>query len=89
MELAHRLLKSDSPVLSVIYLALKIFNLSLKLGSVPKCWKTKRVSPLYKGDLKTDPSNFRPISILPIPMKIFEKIVHDQVSEFIKEKIFI
>ena len=87
MELALRLLKSGSPVLS-IYLA-KIFNLSLKLGSVPKCWKTKRVSPLYKGDLKTDPSNFRPISILPIPMKIFEKIVHDQVSEFIKESKFL
>ena len=33
----------------------------------------KRVSPVHKGDVKTDPSNFRPISILPIPMKIFEK----------------
>ena len=82
-----RLLKPGSPVLS-IYLA-KIFNLSLKLGSVPKCWKTKRIFPLYKGDLKTEPSNFKPISILPISMKIFEKIVQDQVSEFIKENKFL
>ena len=81
------LLKSGSLVLS-IHLA-KIFNLSWKLGTVPKCWKTKRVSPLDKGDLKTDPSNFRPISILLIPMKIFEKNVHDQVSEFIKENKFL
>ena len=49
----------------------------------------KRVSPVHKGDVKTDLSNFRPISILPIPMKIFEKIVHDQVSTFIKENTFL
>ena len=49
----------------------------------------KRVSPVHKGDKKTDPINFRPISILPIPMKSFEKIVHDQVSAFIKESEFL
>ena len=46
----------------------------------------KGLSPVHKSDVKTKPSNFRPISLLPIPMKIFEKIVHDQVSTFIKEK---
>ena len=69
-----RILKAGSPVLS-IYLA-QIFNQSLNTGYVPKCWKIKRVSPIHKGDKKTDPNNFRPISILPIPMKFFEKIVH-------------
>ena len=63
----------------------KIFNKSLQTGYVPKVWKIKRVSPLHKGESKTDCNNFRPISILPIPMKIFEKIVHDQVFCFIKE----
>ena len=66
-----------------------IFNYSLAAGYVPKRWKTKRVSPVHKGDVKTDPSNFRPIFILPLPMKIFEKIVHDQVSAFIKESDFL
>ena len=32
----------------------------------------KRVSPVHKGDVKTDPRNLRPISILPIPMKFFD-----------------
>ena len=82
-----RILKAGEPVLS-IYFAI-IFNCSLATGYVPKCWKTIRVSPIYKVDVKTDPSNFRPISILPIPMKIFEKIVHDQVSAFIKESDFL
>ena len=78
-----RILKAGEPVLS-IYLAI-ICNYSLATDYVPKCWKTKRASPVHKGDVKTAPSNFRPISILPIPKKIFEKIVHDQVSVFIKE----
>ena len=85
--IGSRILKAGAPVLS-IYLS-KIFNFSLATGYVPKCWKMKRVSPVHKGDVKTDPSNFRPISILPIPMKIFEKIVHDQVSTFIKENTFL
>ena len=84
-----RILKAGSPVLS-IYLA-QIFNQSLNIGYVPKCWKIKRVSPIHKGDKKTDkktdPNNFRPISILAIPMKFFEKIVHDQVSVFVKTHI--
>ena len=50
---------------------------------------TLRKKCVHKGDVKTDPSNFRPISILPIPMKIFEKIVLDQVSTFIKENSFL
>ena len=47
--------------------------------AIPECWKIRRDSPVHKGDVKTDRSNFRPI--LSIPMKI----VHDQVSAFIKE----
>ena len=85
--IGSRILKAGAPVLS-IYLS-KIFNCSLATGYVPKYWKMKRVSPVHKGDVKTDPSNFRPISILPISMKIFEKIVHDQVSTFIKENTFL
>ena len=81
------LLKAGSPVLS-IYLA-SLFNTSLLTAYVPKCWKTKRVSPIHKSGLKSDPDNYRPISILPIPMKIFEKLVHEQFSAFISEHNFL
>ena len=67
----------------------KKFSLKLKIGSVPKCCKTKTVSTLYKEDLRTDPNNFRPISTFPISMEPFEDIVHDQISEFIKENKFL
>ena len=46
-----------------------MFNYSLETGDVPKCLKIQRVSPVHKEDVKTDPSNFRPIYNLHIPMR--------------------
>ena len=50
----------------------------------------ERVSAVHKFFGKTDPSNFRPIHILPTPRKCFERIVHDQVftteSDFLNDK---
>ena len=76
-----RVLKSGSPIIS-FYLT-HIFNLSLRTGCVPKCWKKKRVTPVFKKGDTDDVNNYRPISIIPIAMKIFEKIVHSQVSTFL------
>ena len=76
-------LKAGSPILA--YYLTHIYNLSLRTGVVPKCWKRKRVTPIFKKGDADDVSNYRPISILPIPMKVFEKIVHFQVSEFLEK----
>ena len=48
-------------------------------------WKKKRLTPVFKNGDTEDVNNYRPISILPIAMKIFEKIVHRQVSDFLDE----
>ena len=71
--LCVRILKAGAPELChpLAYL----YNLSLASGVVPTCWKTKRVSPLHKGGDLDDINNYRPISILPVSMKIFEKLV--------------
>ena len=42
--------------------------------------------PLYKKGKKTDPKNYRPISLLPVISKILEKVIHDQTMEFVNEK---
>ena len=76
-----RALKSGSPILS-FYLT-HLFNLSLSTGIVPSCWKKKRVTPVFKKGDSDDVNNYRPISILPITMKVFEKVVHYQVSAFL------
>ena len=75
-------LKAGSPILA--YYLTHIYNLSLRTGVVPKCWKKKRITPLFKKGDVDDVNNYRPISILPVTMKIFEKIVHYQISEFLE-----
>ena len=82
-EIGVRAIKAGSPILS-FYLT-HIFNLSLSTGCVPSSWKKKRVTPVFKKGDTEDVNNYRPISILPIAMKIFEKIVHRQVSDFLDE----
>ena len=41
-----------------------IFNLSLKKGNFPECLKVAKVTPIYKRGAKSDPENYRPISVL-------------------------
>ena len=53
---------------------LKIINIGIQTGSFPQLLKNAKRFPIYKGGPKNDPSNYRPISILPIP-KLIEKHV--------------
>ena len=41
-------------------------NLSIKLNSFPRSCKIAKVKPLFKKGSRTDPQNYRPISLLPI-----------------------
>lgn len=82
-KIGVRVLKAGLQVFSPVLT--KLFNKSLTTGYVPSCWKNKRVSPLFKSGDPSDVNNYRPISILPVVMKVFEKIVHEQMVEFLLE----
>ena len=56
----------------------QLCNLSVLLSSFPNDCKIAKVIPLYKKGSKTDPKNYRPISLLPLLFKIVEKVIHDQ-----------
>ena len=61
-----------------------IFNLSLCLGVIPEDFKTARVTPVYKGKGdKSDPNNYRPISVVPTLAKILEKQVKIQLINYL------
>ena len=65
-----------------------ILNLSLKQGIFPNELKIAKVLPLYKNGDCTQMTNYRPVSILPIFSKIFEKIMYVRLLSFInKHKI--
>ena len=60
-----------------------IINLSFSEGIVPVEIKTARIVPLYKAKDVHDFSNYRPISILPLISKVFEKLIHARLYKFL------
>ena len=43
----------------------------------------RKVKPLFKKGSKTDSSNYRPLSLLPLFCKFFERVILDQTKEFL------
>ena len=64
---------------SISYILCDLYNLSFELSEVPDIWKIAKVTPLPKAGNHNDVSNLRPISLLPLPSKLIEKIVHDRI----------
>ena len=52
-----------------------IFSNVLKTGKFPDQWKEANVTPVHKKKDKQLHSNYRPISLLPLLAKVFEKII--------------
>ena len=55
------------------------FSASLHQGIVPQDWKQALVTPLYKKGNRSNPANYRPISLTCICSKILEHIVHTNI----------
>jgi len=62
----------------------RMFNESLGQGIVPSEWKKATVVPIHKGGDRGAKGNYRPISLLPTPGKMLEKIVHRHVMEHLE-----
>jgi hypothetical protein len=61
-----------------------LFNDCIKTCSIPSEWKTAVVTPLYKkSGIKDDANNYRGISVLPPIGKIFERILADQIKDYL------
>ena len=80
-NLGGRFLKDGAKVLAKSLT--QLFNLSIKNSVFPDKCKIAKLKPLYKKGSKTEPQNYRPISLLPLVSKIFEKIVHYQTQDYL------
>ena len=67
-----------APVLTVI------FQASLDQGSLPSIWKTAAIVPIFKKGNKTEPNNYRPVSLTCICSKILEHIVYSAISKHLE-----
>ena len=63
----------------------QLCNLSISTSTFPDDCKTAKLVPIYKKGSKTDPKNYRPISLLPLISKIIEKVIHNQTQSFLDE----
>ena len=52
-----------------------LFNTSIETSQFPDLWKLARVTPIFKEGDKTEMSNYRPISVLPVITRLFEKLI--------------
>ena len=63
----------------------ELCNLSIKHCIFPTDCKIAKLKPIFKKGSKTDPKNYRPISLLPLISKIIEKVIHDQMQIYLSE----
>ena len=62
-------------------------NKSFTSGEFPGCLKQANVSPIFKKDDPLDKENYRPVSILPLLLKVYEKLLYNRLSDYV-ENIF-
>jgi hypothetical protein len=60
-----------------------IFNLCIEQGVFPQALKTAIIIPVYKGNDKTKPENYRPISVLSHIAKLLEKCIKTRLMSFL------
>ena len=60
-----------------------LVNQSLSTGIFPAQLKIAKIIPLFKKNDDDDMNNYRPISLLPVFSKIFEKVVQNQLYDYL------
>lgn len=76
VDVAKSIIAIVAPSLAVI------FNDCIDRGEFPDLMKNSKIIPLFKSGSKSDPTNYRPISVLPTFSKIFEKLILEQMQRF-------
>ena len=62
-----------------------IFQNSMAAGTFPTQWKRANIVPVHEKNDKQIVSNYRPVSLLPICSKIFEKLIFNELFNFFEQ----
>ena len=79
-DISAKFLKISAPI--ICQTLSKILNLSIQEGIYPEMLKKAKVTPIFKKGDKSDPNNYRTISVLPIISSIFERHISNCVTKF-------
>ena len=83
-QLSGRFLKDGANILAKPISTL--CNLSISQRVFPNAYKVAKLKPNFKKGKKTDPSNYKPILLLPSISKIIESVIHDQTNAFLSDE---
>ena len=61
-----------------------LINQSISTGIFPRQLKISKITPLFKKNEDDIMNNYRPISLLPICSKIYEKVVQNQLYDYLE-----
>ena len=76
-----KFLKLGAPVMASHITCL--INKTINSYVFPDSFKEAEVSPIYKNKDLLDKANYRPVSILPTISKLYERVLSDQLSDFL------
>ena len=62
-----------------------LFNKSLELGKIPVEWKNANVVAIFKKGTKSNPGNYRPVSLTCVSCKILESVIRDTIVEHMND----
>ena len=78
------ILKSNINILAPILS--NLINKSLAIGLFPKSLKRAKILPIFRNKDKLDITNYRPISILPVISKVYEKVFYNRLYNYFSVK---
>ena len=61
-----------------------LYRNSLDTGIIPEQLKRAKITPVYKGDSRAKPENYRPIALTSHVIKIFEKLIVRNITNFLE-----
>jgi len=57
---------------------------SLQAGVIPLEWKKSHITPVHKGGSTDDATNYRPIAVVSVVVKVLEKIVATELFAYLE-----
>ena len=81
-RISPKLLKESANIIAESHTV--IFNKSIETGILPDDLKVACISPIHKAESKTECSNYRPISVIFVVAKVFEKLISRQLMEYVE-----
>ena len=82
---AKFIIDSAESIVGPLAYIVMIVNLSIRSGVFPDDLKRAKIVPIYKKKAKTEPGNYRPVSVLSVISKVLKIVICEQLTDYIEK----